>query len=276
MNPLSARARIALLALSCAGCASAHRPGNFVPGGDDTEADMAARDAAPRDASTVDGAGPRDLAASIADLAAPAPDLSRAADLAAPLDLAPPPDLAPRPDLATPGLITGGPCASGAPGATAFRVRFVDGGGRATVNYDVNGLPDKTRWKVGAYGYNIGFSPMFVDPFLGAGGLQLDGSDFVDIELSTKGVNQIRSATLALYGRSYSVGTSGSFSWMTFTGAGATPANSVSNVAPYQWYGASVAGAIPAGDGGILLRLKAGPNSNSLVVNRIELCLEAS
>ena len=100
--------------------------------------------------------------------------------------------------------------------------------------------------------------------------------DFIDIELSTKGVNQIKSATLALYGRSYSVGTSGSFNWMTFTGAGATPANSVSNAAPYQWYGASVIGAIPAGDGGILMRIKAGPNSNSLVVNRIELCLDAS
>ena len=54
---------------------------------------------------------------------------------------------------------------------------------------------------MGAYGYNIGFTPMFVDPFLGAGGLQLDSSDFIDIELSTKGVNQIKSATLALYER---------------------------------------------------------------------------
>ncbi len=92
---------------------------------------------------------------------------------------------------------------SGAQGATAFRVRWVNGGGTATVNYEVHGLPDKTRYKVGAYGYQIGFTPQFVDPFLGAGGLQLDSSDFVDVELSTKGLSSIQSATLSIFGRSF-------------------------------------------------------------------------
>ena len=33
---------------------------------------------------------------------------------------------------------------------------------------------------------------------------------------------------------------------------------------------------IVPGDTGVLIRIKAGPSSGSLVVNRIELCLEAS
>jgi hypothetical protein len=32
---------------------------------------------------------------------------------------------------------------------------------------------------------------------------------------------------------------------------------------------------IDAGDAGVLLRIKAGPSSGSLVVNRIELCMQA-
>ncbi len=76
-------------------------------------------------------------------------------------------------------------------------------------------------------------SPSFVDMFLGEGGLQLDDSDFVDLELTTAGISQIASATLSIYGRSYNVDTSGSFNWQTFDGTGATPDNFVSNVAPY-------------------------------------------
>ena len=87
-----------------------------------------------------------------------------------------------------PGVITGGPCVSGAAGATAYRIRWTNGGGTATVAYEVNGLPDKTPDHTGAYGYQIGFTPSYVDPYLAQGGLQLDGSDFVDIDLSTEGV----------------------------------------------------------------------------------------
>ncbi|HLL21561.1 MAG TPA: hypothetical protein VK427_05490 [Kofleriaceae bacterium] len=174
------------------------------------------------------------------------------------------------------GVITGGPCLSGQPGKTAYRVRWAKAGATAFVVYEGNGLPDKSRDKTGAYGYQIGFTPLYVDPFLGDGGLQLDGSDFVDIELSTVGVTSIASAKLAIYGRSFNTTASGSFNWQTFEGTGSTPTNFVSNVAPYAWYAADVTGELSPGDDGVLLRIKAGPSSGSLVVHRIELCVEAS
>ena len=49
----------------------------------------------------------------------------------------------------------------------------------------------------------------------------------------------------------------------------------VSNVAPYQWYSADMTTEISPGNSNFLLRIKSGPNSDSLVVNRIELCLVA-
>ena len=210
-----------------------------------------------------------------------------AVDLRLPADFAAPPDLGARPDLAAPldmtagadmtaGSITGGPCSSGASGATAFRVRWTDSGGRATVNYEVHGLPDKSRWKVSVYGTGIGFTPQFVDPFLGSGGVQLDGSSFIDVELSTAGVHRMTSATLAVLGRSYSTGSSGSFNWMTFTDFGTTATNYVSNAAPYRWYPADATAAIPPDDGRMLIRIKAGGSSGALVVNRLELCIDAS
>ena len=79
------------------------------------------------------------------------------------------------PDTGAPGgPITGGPCASGAVGATALRVKWSNAGGKAQAGYQVNGLPDKSRWKTSAYGYQIGFTPSYVDPFLASGGLLLD------------------------------------------------------------------------------------------------------
>ena len=56
---------------------------------------------------------------------------------------------------------------------------------------------------------------------------------------------------------------------------GETPRDFVSNSAPYQWYPADMLSEIHAGDGRVLIRVKAGPPSGSLVVNRLELCLEA-
>ncbi len=181
------------------------------------------------------------------------------------------------PDAGGGGIITGGPCSSGAAGATAYRIRWAGNGSGSTAYpvYEVNGLPDTSRDHTGAYGYSIGFTPTFVDPFLGDGGLQLDSSDFVDIELSTAGLSQIQSATLSIYGRSYNTTTSGSFNWQTFDGYNEAPTNLVSNGAPYQWYSADMTGEISPGDSGVLLRIKAGPSSNALVVNRIELCLQA-
>lgn len=177
---------------------------------------------------------------------------------------------------APPGVITGGPCISGSAGATAYRIRWANGGNTAYVVYEVHGLPDKSRNKAGAYGYQIGYTPTFVDPYLGDGGLQLDGSSFVDLDLSTVGVSQISRATLSIYGRSFHTTASGSFNWQTFEGIGSTPTNFVSNGAPYQWYSADMTTEISPGDGGVKIRIKAGPSSGSLVVNRIELCLEAS
>ncbi len=174
---------------------------------------------------------------------------------------------------ATTGAITGGPCLSGAQGRTAFRIKWIAAGAQAQTVYDEWGLPDKTRERASVYGYSIGFTSSFVDTFLGSGGVQLDSSDFIDIEFSTVGVSSIARATLSIFGRSYATTTSGSFSWTTFLGTGATATNLVSNVAPYEWYSADVGSVIASGDGGALLRVKAGPSSGSLAVNKLELCV---
>ena len=173
------------------------------------------------------------------------------------------------------GVITGGPCISGAAGATAYRVRFVDAGGTAQVAYEVDGLPDRSRNRTGTYGYQIGFTSSFVDPYLGDGGVQLDSSDFIDIELSTVGLASIQTATLSVFGRSFNTTTNGSFNWQTFVGTGATPTDFVSNIAPYRWYSADFTTEISPGDNGVLIRIKAGPSSGALVVNRIEICMQA-
>jgi hypothetical protein len=173
------------------------------------------------------------------------------------------------------GIITGGPCVSGAPGATAYRVSFANAGGSAQVIYEGNGLPDTSRDHTGVFGYQIGFTSSYVDTFLAEGGLQLNSSSFVDIELSTLGVTTIHSATLSIYGRSYNTTTSGSFNWQTFSGTGSAPSNLVANSAPYQWYGADMLTEIEPNDDSMLLRIKAGPSSGSLAVHAIELCLDA-
>lgn len=176
------------------------------------------------------------------------------------------------------GIITGGPCLSGRPGATAYRIRWAGNGSGSTayVVYEGNGLPDHSRDHAAAYGYQIGFTPTFEDVFLAQGGLRLDGSDFVDIELTTVGVSQITNATLSIYGRSFNTTTPGSFHWQTFDGTGTSPTNLVSNSAPYQWYSADMTTEITPGNSGVLLRIKAGPSSGVLVVNRIEICMTAT
>jgi hypothetical protein len=183
------------------------------------------------------------------------------------------------PDAAPIGPITGGPCMSGAAGQTAYRIRWAGGSGASSTAYPVyekNGLPDHSRDHTGAYGYQIGFSARYEDVFLAQGGLVLDSSDFVDIELSTVGLASVQSITLSVYGRSFNTTTSGSFNWQTFEDVGAAPTNLVSNSAPYQWYSADATGMMSAGNGGVLLRIKAGPSSGVLVVNRIEICMQAN
>ncbi|MDQ3370297.1 MAG: hypothetical protein M3680_33175 [Myxococcota bacterium] len=241
------------------------------------------------DARVADGA-PSDGRVEYADAAA-GPDAPLLADAASTLDApssgvdagvlidAPSSavDAMPLPDAAV-GVISGGPCMSGAAGATAYRFRFAGNGSGSTayVVREANGLPSKVRDKAAAYGYQIGYTPQFVDPFLGQGGLRLDGSSFIDIELTTAGIAQIQNATIAIYGRSFNTTASGSFHWQTFDGTGTTPTNFVSNAAPYAWYPATMTTEIEAGDTGVLIRLKAGPASGSLVVHRVELCMQAS
>lgn len=176
------------------------------------------------------------------------------------------------------GVISGGPCLSGAAGATAYRIRWAGNGSGSTAYpvYEVNGFPVKTGDHAGAYGYQIGYTPVFEDIFLAQGGLRLDGSNFVDLELTTVGISSITTATLALYGRSFNTTASGSFNWQSFDGTGSTPTNFVSNSAPYEWYAADMTTEISPGDDGVRVRIKAGPSSGSLIVNRIELCLQAN
>lgn len=172
--------------------------------------------------------------------------------------------------------VSGG-CISGATGTHALRFRWAGSGSgsRAYVVYETNTLPDTSRWRVGAYSRSIGYTPVFRDPFLGEGGLELSGTVFIDVELSTAMLSRVRNATLAIYGRSYSTGSSGSFEWTSFSGSGASPRGGVANSAPYQWYPANATTALPAGDGGTLLRIEAGPPSNALIVNRVEICFDA-
>ncbi len=169
------------------------------------------------------------------------------------------------------GPITGGPCSSGAAGATAFRIQWKDSGGTATVNYEVNGLPDKSGFKVAAYSTSFGYTPVYSDKFLAVGGLELGGTTFVDIDLSMSGLSSIKSATLSLYGRSFSTGSSGSFTWQTFDGSGAS--GSISNAAPYHWDSTLVTSGLTVGKVH-KLRIKPGPPSGALVIHRIELCIQ--
>jgi hypothetical protein len=236
--------------LACASCArSSHATGDATTGGDTgLGGDAATGDTSGGNDAATDGTGGSDGATGGDGAVADGPS----------------------------GVITGGPCMSGVAGATAYRIRWANAGGTAQVVYEVDGLPDHSRDHAGAFGFQIGFVPQFVDPFLGEGGLQLDSDDFVDLELTTAGVSAIGNATLSIYGRSFDTTTSGSFNWQTFDGVGSSPTNSVSNVAPYRWYSADMTTEISAGDPNVLVRIKAGPSSGVLVVNRIEICMQAS
>ena len=159
--------------------------------------------------------------------------------------------------------------------AARFRWAGNGSGSRAYVQYDVNNFPDSSRWRAGAYSRGaVGYNPVFSDIFLGAGGLDMGGTVFMDVELSTARLSTIRKVTLAVLGRSFNTTASGSFSWMSFDGAGATPSGFVSNVAPYRWYLADATSAFRPGNAGVLLRISPGGPSGSLVVNRVEICID--
>jgi hypothetical protein len=123
---------------------------------------------------------------------------------------------------------------------------------------------------------SIGYRPVFDDVFLGEGGLDLEGTAFIDVELNLSGLSSLRGVTLAIYGRSFNTTASGSFEWQTFDGTGAAPWGLVANSAPYEWYGADATMELTAGDAGVLLRIYPGGPSDALIVSRVEICFEAT
>jgi hypothetical protein len=174
------------------------------------------------------------------------------------------------------GTTTSG-CVSGATGNLAVRFSWQGSGSGSTasVRYEANDLPDTSRWRVTAASRSIGYTPVYDDTFLGPGGLDLEGTAFMDVELSTSGLSAIRGATIAIYGRSFDTTASGSFSWQTFTGTGAAPSNLVANSPPYEWYGSDATLSFVPGDSGVLLRIYPGPSSDALIVSRVEICFDA-
>ncbi len=171
-----------------------------------------------------------------------------------------------------------GGCVSGAIGDYAARFKWLGSGpsSRAYVSYELNNLPDSARWRAGAYSRaGVGYVPSFTDTFLGVGGLELGSTTFIDVELSTAMLASVRRVTLSIFGRSFNTTAPGSFSWMTFDGAGAAPAGLVSNSAPYRWYSADATAAFRPGNAGVLLRISPGGPSGTLIVSRVELCFEA-
>jgi hypothetical protein len=282
-------ASVASCAAACAAGVTTDAPSDDgFPGGDDaasidTAPDVARTDGSSRGegGSSRGDAGPAPDAHPVADAAADAvavTDSATGSDAASVSDAAPDTGTgADASDASTTGSpVTGGPCASGAPGATAIRIQFTDAGdGTASVQWLVEGEPDPSNDSAGAYGNQWGFTPFYVDQALAQGGVQLDDTDDIEITTSTAGISSITSATLSLYGRSYDPASAGSFSWRTYDGRNSTPADFVSNATPYQWYSADMTAEIGPGENDVRVRIKAGPSSDTLVVNEVELCLVA-
>lgn len=224
------------------------------------------------------GAGGRDLAGpTSADLSLSPADLSDGPlgpDLARPVDLASGGvdltgggvDLQSAPDLAGNRV----PCLRGT-GFTAFRFRYNANGG-TSAQLEVFGLPDNSNWQA---------TPVFATTIgdqANGGGLVIQGGNYILIRYSVVGISRINSATLSVFGRSYNTGASGSFeAWTPAHGTTSTPQNSFSNAWPYTWSSLDFTGYVQPGDtpGLTGIRLYARGGSSSLVINRVELCLDA-
>ena len=253
----------------------------------DVARDAVATDARSADATTADAGTPLDVPRSD-DATAPA-DVPLVTDIGAPLDVPTVVDVpavvdVPRPvdvpvvvDVPVRDVPVTGGCVSGATGTYVARCRWTGSspGGRASVVYEANTLPDHTRWMVSANSRSIGYTPVWDDPFLGVGGLDLEGTAFIDVSLSTAGLGAIRGVSIAIFGRSFNTTASGSFAWQTFSGTGASPSGLVANSAPYEWYVADASASFVPGDSGVLLRITPGPPSSALIVNRVEICFDA-
>jgi hypothetical protein len=162
------------------------------------------------------------------------------------------------------------PCTRG-PGFVAWRFHYE--AGSTSARRDIYSLPDDTNWTaVPAYATSV------VD-LANGGGLNIASGNWILIRYSVRGLSTINSATLSMFGRSYSTGSSGSFiGWSPIYGDAIGPVNSVSNAWPYRWTSIDFTGYVkPMDDPGLTgIRFKAGPNSGNLVINTVELCIDGA
>jgi|GEM_PF-6082033 len=169
---------------------------------------------------------------------------------------------------ASPPLL--GPACTHGAGFVAWRFHYK---GSTSAVTDVYSLPDKSNWQaVPAY------STMFSDALHG-GGIEIGGGNWILIRYSVSGMSTIKGATLSVYGRSYDTTASGSFNaWSPLYGDNPSPTNSVSNAWPYTWTTVDFSNGVKVGDlpGLTGIRLYSGPNSNVLVINTVELCIDGS
>lgn len=166
--------------------------------------------------------------------------------------------------------LLGPPCSRGK-GWVAWRFHYANNSTSAIT--DVYSLPDNSNWQAVP-----AFATMFADGLHG-GGIDIGGGNWILIRFSVVGLSKIAGATLSVYGRSYNVTTSGSFdAWSPLYGDVKSPTNSHSNAWPYQWVSVDYSQNVKVGDqpGLTGIRLYAGPNSNDLVINTVELCIDGS
>lgn len=165
--------------------------------------------------------------------------------------------------------LLGPPCSHGA-GFVAWKFHYNGSTSKIT---DVYSLPDSSNWDVAP-----AYSTSFVDSIHG-GGIEIGSGNWLLIRFSVAQMSQIKGATLSVYGRSYNTTTSGSFDgWSPIYGDVKSQTNSHSNAWPYQWVSVDYSANVKVGDppGLTGLRLYSGPNSNDLVINTVELCIDGS
>ncbi|HEX7604197.1 MAG TPA: hypothetical protein VF316_21410 [Polyangiaceae bacterium] len=167
--------------------------------------------------------------------------------------------------------LLGPPCTHGA-GWIAWKFHY---NGSTSASTDVYSLPDSSNWEaVPAYPNSTSWADA-----LHGGGIDMASGNWILIRFSLVGLTQIKSATLSMYGRSYDTTTSGSFeAWSPIYGSIFAPQNSISNAWPYQWKSVDYTANVNVGDtpGLTGIRFKAGPSSNDLIINTVELCIDGS
>jgi hypothetical protein len=172
-----------------------------------------------------------------------------------------------------------GVCTSGASGNLALRFQWKEANSKAYVyDYERDDLPGNNQSVSFVRVYStssLNYTPFFVDDDTGAGGVELTSDNFMDIRLSTEGLTEIRNVSIAILGRSFNYSFNGSFSWQSFIGNGAAPSGSIRNTTPYKWTVVSAPNSLIVGQRQTLLRIRSGPPSNQLVVNKVEICFDA-